>query len=77
MSRSSHLDIFDFCSPLREAYVESFTVKNIQSSIRRAGIRLFNPQQLFSVARPADSSCSSILSVTDLEKDFVKTPKQH
>ena len=71
--RSSKLDICDFCSIMRETYLESFTVKNIQSSFRLAGIWPLNPQRLLSVARPADSSCTSVLSVADGEEDFENT----
>ena len=76
-SRSSELDIFDFCSIMREAYLESFTVKNFQCPFRRAGIWPWNPQQLLSVARPADSSCSSILSVAELEMKFLRTQEEY
>lgn len=47
-------------------------MKNIRYSFRRAGIWPFKPQHLLLVAGPADSTCTSILSVAELEKDFVK-----
>ena len=52
-------------------------MKNIQSSFSRAGIWPLNPQQLLSVARPADSSCTSILSVEELEKNLLRTQEEY
>ena len=72
------LDIFDFCSLLREAYIDSFTVRNIRASFERAGTWPVNAKRLLNIPRPADDSPNcEIVSVEELEKALKDKEKDY
>eukprot|EP00171_Calliarthron_tuberculosum_P005712 IDg5712t1 len=48
------LDMYDYCSILREAYHQAFTRDNIVASFRRSGLWPVDPSRLLAVPRPRD-----------------------
>ena len=74
--RGKKYDIFDMCSLIRDAYVNSFTVKNIQASFYCSGIWPLDGGKRLNYPRPATTSADArIMSVEELQAAFQEKRK--